>query len=102
MILTPDLIPLLLQAAHFVPQFWIDDIYVFALLPLVVRDLIGQEVNIINLRDSRELIRSFGRGKHCFRQWGRFCGYSVIYHNRFDIQEVYILWHQILRERKNR
>ena len=45
-VITPDLIQPMMDAARVVPFFWIDDIYLYGLLPLAIGDVNIQAVNV--------------------------------------------------------
>lgn len=92
-IMTGDLVGPLLKAAKVVPHFWIDDVYLTGMLPLVIHDL--QKMNF------GAYTATFTDARRCFQQFGRRCIYSAI-NNRdseFDKMDVLLFWRQITSTR---
>ncbi|XP_076463618.1 acetylgalactosaminyl-O-glycosyl-glycoprotein beta-1,3-N-acetylglucosaminyltransferase-like [Babylonia areolata] len=58
-VVTPDLIPALYRAAFFTPVFWIEDVYLFGMLPAVVGGVtmvhLGHQRSFINLNTTAAL-----------------------------------------------
>ncbi|KAK3093130.1 hypothetical protein FSP39_011487 [Pinctada imbricata] len=69
--ISPDLFPALLHAAYTTPVFWIDDIYLFGILPSKLLD-----VKYIELQQNFTIDRQ--KGLDCFRQKEHNCPYLVV------------------------
>ena len=75
-IMTGDLIKPLLEAATVNPFFWIDDVYLFGMLPLTAG-------NVTHIQMMSEMTKSFVEGDTCFKNNGTECKYFVNFENKF-------------------
>ncbi|KAH9523186.1 hypothetical protein Btru_066045 [Bulinus truncatus] len=85
--ITSDLIRPLLGAARLNPFFWIDDVYLFGLLPATVGGATFQDL-------SPQLTLKFDDGKRCFEQMGTGCKYVAVSQWRSGESEK--LWYMLL------
>ena len=69
-LMTGDLIQPMVDAARVVPFFWIDDVYVYGLLPHLIGD-----VRFLHLFG---LSVSYEDAQPCFTQFGKKCVYTVV------------------------
>ena len=83
-LLTSEVIKPLYEASKVVPFFWIDDIYLFGLLPLVVGD-----VTFIPLLD---FTRKVKYGRYCFQRNKVKCSFTAVYNNQFDEVRMRQMW----------
>ena len=93
-ILTPDLIRPLYESARFTPFFWIDDIYLYGMLPYTVGN-----VNFVYLGTSLSV--NYNDGYQCIEKYGHSCQYYCVNDNRRQAvkNETYFttLWHLATR-----
>ena len=85
-----ELIPKLLAATSVVPYFWIDDVYLFGMLPDTIGDVEHNNVYIYTT--------NFHKGKHCFTFYAQKCPLLAV-NNRdsvLDIHEVIRLWRRMV------
>ena len=80
-----DLIQPLLEAASVVPFFWIDDVYLFGLLPYTIGD-----VDIVSCLD--HLTFSTGDASTCMDKFGIYCTYYAVSQNYFSIKHFHHMW----------
>ena len=97
LIMTPDLIRPLLEAARITPFFWVDDIYLYGMLPYTVGD-----VNFVDIEDHVAL--NYTKGYECLKTNGTSCRYycindNVMVSNVYKRDENYFrsLWHLLTR-----
>ena len=89
-IMTSDMVRPLLEAMQLVPFFWVDDVYLFGMLPL----LIGH----VNMIEYGVFIRGYYQMLNCLKQEGRNCEMMVI-HESTAVHEKQMagLWADIQR-----
>lgn len=86
-IITSDLIRPMLNAARLNPFFWIDDVYLFGILPATVGS-----VKFVNIRD--RLTLTFNNGKQCFQDKGANC--TLIAVSQWKAEDSDKLWYMVL------
>lgn len=87
--MTPDLIPKLSHAALFSPFFWIDDIYLFGILPSKLDYTVVYE----NLGDT--LTFNIENTTKCFHTKGNFCPLVVGAFSKKNPSSLYSIWNSI-------
>ena len=84
-VMTPDLVQPMLDVAKITPFFWIDDVYLYGLLPLTIRD-------ISMARQWRDFTDSDSFATNCVMK-GPDCQYVVFDgKNVFDEKMTYYMW----------
>lgn len=86
-IITNDLIRPLLNAAQINPFFWIDDVYLFGILPATVGSTKFLDIG-------ENLTFSFDEGKQCFEQSGSKCRYVAMSH--WVVDEPEKIWRSVI------
>ncbi|CAG5122489.1 unnamed protein product, partial [Candidula unifasciata] len=86
-IITPDLIRPMLNAARLNPFFWIDDVYLFGILPATVGS-----VKFVNI--NKQVTLSFKVGEKCFNDNGAGC--HLIAASPFKQENAEKLWNIVL------
>ena len=89
--MTSDLIAPMLRAARTMPFFWIDDVYLFGLLPSVIGDvtIYGTELNWVN--DWVQIMECVGGPSDR-------CDYLAIYSNYLHGKDFRNLWSDVIDE----
>uniref|UniRef100_A0A0B7ADB3 Hexosyltransferase n=1 Tax=Arion vulgaris TaxID=1028688 RepID=A0A0B7ADB3_9EUPU len=86
-IITSDLIRPMLNAARLNPFFWIDDVYLFGILPATV----GQ-TKFVDIRENLSL--TFNSGKQCYEEHGTQCKLVAV--SQWKAEEPEKLWYMVL------
>lgn len=87
--LSTDLVPMLYHAAIGSPFFWVDDFYLFGLLPSKIQGVVHD-----GLRPNLTL--RFPEGFNCYQEQGRKCQYVVM---PAKDKEIYRMWTAVIRDR---
>lgn len=86
-VMSGDLVQPLLKAAYVNPFFWIDDVYVYGLLPQTVGNVTFDKIsNILNLK--------YKDGKDCLASKGLSCEYIAI--SQYSSTGMETLWYSLL------
>ena len=84
---TVDLAVAMLEAAKVVPFFWIDDVYLFGLLPFTIGD-----VQFVDM--PYHVFGSYESAKPCYVTFGQNCPYTVVFdsYSYFNKTNVLQFW----------
>jgi beta-1,3-galactosyltransferase 1 len=88
-----DLVPLLYKAAFMSPFFWVDDFYLFGILPAKIDDVIHQRLNM-------NISLDHTRGLECYEKFGTQCPFVVSQIIPEYGNVTFRSWEAILRNRK--
>ena len=80
-IMSADLIPAILEAAKVTPYFWIEDVYLFGLLPLTIGDVTVLDVG-------RNLTSFYAQSNKCLRVKRDRCEYFVMKAGHRQVEET--------------
>ena len=88
-----DLVPLLYTAAFMSPFFWVDDMYLFGILPAKINGVIHQKLNM-------NLTLNHTQGLECYEKFGTQCHFAVSLIIPEKDNVTCRSWEAILRTRK--
>lgn len=87
-----DLVPLLYKAAFMSPFFWVDDFYLFGILPAKINGVIHKKLNM-------NITLNHTQGLECYEKFGSLCPFvvSLIIPEKDNV--TFRSWEAILRNR---
>lgn len=88
-----DLVPLLYRAAFMSPFFWVDDFYLFGILPAKIHGVIHNKINM-------NITLNHKQGLECYEKFGTQCPFAVSVIISQTKNVTFRLWEAILRTRK--
>ena len=88
--ISTDLVPMLYHAAIGSPFFWVDDFYLFGLLPAIIPGVIHENIGT-------HLTLKFFEGLQCYQKNGTKCQYVVM---PAKDKEIIKMWVVITKDRK--
>ena len=90
-VLSADLATKLIHAVNQTKFFWIDDIYLYGMLPHTAGD-----VTFIQLSSRTTLL--YNEGKECIQSHGASCRYVALskFHDNFSVGHFYLVWARML------
>ena len=88
-----DLVPLLYKAAFISPFFWVDDYYLFGILPAKINGVIHQTIEM-------NITLDYTQGLECYERFGTQCPFVISAIIPDNDNAIFKLWEAILRSRK--
>ena len=88
-----DLVPLLYKVAFMSPFFWVDDMYLFGILPAKIN-------GVIHLKLNMNLTLNHTQGLECYEKFGTQCHFAVSLIIPEKDNVTFRSWEAILRTRK--